>query len=81
MRDALICLLKFRKLNSVKRHFAFVFTDGLFSNLEEKEYIKNNIAFVEEVGVSLFGKGLGFYPKGIKDIFWKYTWTLNPNLF
>ena len=76
MRDALTFLLKFRNLNSVKRHFAFVFTDGLFSNLGEKEHIKNYIAFVEEVGVSLFGKGLGFYLKGIKDICWKYTWTL-----
>ena len=80
LRDALTCLIKFRNLNVAKKHFAFVFTDGLFSNLGEKEYIKNYIAQIEELGVSLFGIGLGFYPKGIKDIFDKCTWTLNPQL-
>ena len=74
------CLLKFRNLNAAKKHFAFLFTDGHFSNLAEKEQIKNYIAQIEESGVSLFGIGLGFYPKGIKDIFGKCIWTLNPNL-
>jgi len=80
LRDALTCLLKFRNLNAAKKHFAFIFTDGLFSNLAEKEHIKNYIAQIEESGVSLFGVGLGFYPKGIKDIFGKCTWALNPHL-
>ena len=80
LRDALTCLLKFRNLNAAKKHFAFVFTDGLFSNLGEKEHIKNYIAQIEESGVLLFGIGLGFYPEGIKDIFGKCTWSLNPNL-
>ena len=80
LRDALTCLLKFRNLNAAKKHFAFLFTDGHFSNLAEKEQIKNYIAQIEESGVSLFGIGLGFYPKGIKDIFGKCIWTLNPNL-
>ena len=80
LRDALTCLLKFRNLNAAKKHFAFIFTDGLFSNLGEKESIKNYIAQIEESGVSLFGIGLGYYPRGIKDIFGKCTWTLNPHL-
>jgi hypothetical protein len=80
LRDPLTCLLKFRNLNAAKKHFAFIFTDGLFSNLGEKEHIKNYIAQIEESGVSLFGIGLGFYPRGIKDIFGKCTWTLNPHL-
>lgn len=80
LRDALSCLLKFRNLNAAKKHFAFLFTDGLFANLGEKEHIKNYIAQIEESGVSLFGIGLGFYPRGIKDIFGKCTWTLNPHL-
>ena len=80
LKDALTCLLKFRNMNAAKKHFAFIFTDGLFSNLKEKDYIKNYIAQIEESGVSLFGVGLGFYPKGIKDIFGKCTWTLNPHL-
>lgn len=80
LRDALTCLLKFRNLNAAKKHFAFLFTDGLFANLGERDHIKNYIAQIEESGVSLFGIGLGFYPRGIKDIFGKCTWTLNPNL-
>ncbi len=80
LTDTLICLLKFRNLNAAKKHFAFIFTDGLFSNLGEKEHIKNYIPQIEESGVSLFGIGLGFYPRGIKDIFGKCSWTLNPHL-
>ena len=72
LRDALTCLLKIRKLNAAKKHFAFLFIDGHFSNLAEKEHIKNYIAQIEESGVSLFGIGLGFYPKGIKDNFGKW---------
>lgn len=90
IRNALTCLLKFRNLNillnlkycdhTAKKHFAFIFTDGVFSNLGEKDHIKNYISQIEESGVFLFGVGLGFYHIGIKDIFGKYTWTLNPNL-
>ena len=49
-------------------------------NKYEQYLIKEKISYAEEFDINLFGIGLGFYPKEIKEIFPKCLWTLSSKL-
>ena len=49
-------------------------------NEKEQILIKDKISYAEEFDINLFGIGLGFYPKEIKEIFSKCLWTLSSKL-
>ena len=79
LKDCVDNLIKLRLLNASKKHFAFILTDGLM-NEKEQILIKDKISYAEEFDINLFGIGLGFYPKEIKEIFSKCLWTLSSKL-
>ena len=40
--------------------------------------LQDYIFFCGECSLEIFGIGLGYYPEGIKNIFNKYIWSINP---
>ena len=64
-------------MNSVKKWYCFVLTDGMFEPNEVYE-IQDYVSFCEESYIDVFGIGLGYYPEGIKKVFSKCLWCLNP---
>ena len=40
-------------------------------NEKEQIFIKDKISYAEEFDINLFGIGLGFYPKEIKEIYFQ----------
>ena len=79
LKDAINTVIKFKTLNTAKKHICIIFTDGLFDSYQKKNY-KDLINYAEECGINIYGIGLGLYPKGISDIFSKCIWCLNPDL-
>ena len=75
--DCLKLVYKLKSMNNVKKYYTFVLTDGMFDQKESEE-IKDYISFCEESSIEVFGIGLGYYPEGIKEIFDKCLWSLNP---
>ena len=75
--DSLQLVYKLKSLNYVKKYYAFVLTDGLFEQ-EEKRILQDYISFCEESCLQIFGIGLGYYPNGIRKIFSKCIWSMNP---
>ena len=59
--------------------FMFVLTDGLFEKGEKERILKAvNNCFLS--GTSIFGIGLGAYPKGIEELFPQVIFAPNPSL-
>ena len=79
LKDSINTIIKFKSLNTAKKHVCLILTDGLF-DLFYKNKLKDNIRYGEECGINFYGIGLGLYPKGISDIFSKCIWCLNPDL-
>ena len=75
--DALKLVYKLKYINNVKKNYAFVLTDGMFDE-GEREKIKDYVSFCEECNLEVFGIGIGYYPEGIKDLFNKCIWSINP---
>ena len=75
--DALKLSYKLKSMNNVKKWYCFVLTDGMFEQNEIDE-IQDYVSFCEESYIDVFGIGLGYYPGGIKKIFNKCLWCLNP---
>ena len=64
-------------MNSVKKYYTFVLTDGMFDQ-KEIDLLQDYVSFCEESSLEIYGIGLGYYPKGIEKIFNKCVWSLNP---
>ena len=75
--DCLQLAYKLKSVNSVKKYYTFVLTDGMFDQ-KESEDLQDYISFCEESSLEVFGIGLGYYPEGIKKIFNKCIWSINP---
>lgn len=75
--DALQLAYKFKSMNNVKKYYIFVLTDGMFEK-NESESLQDYVSFCEECSLEVFGIGLGYYPEGIKNIFNKSIWSINP---
>ena len=75
--DALQLAYKFKSMNNVKKYYTFVLTDGMFEK-DESERLQDYVSFCEECSLEVFGIGLGYYPEGIKNIFNKCIWSINP---
>ena len=75
--DCLKLVYKLKSTNLVKKYYTFILTDGMFEQNESEE-IQDYISFCEESFIEIFGIGLGYYPEGIKKIFNKCLWSLNP---
>lgn len=75
--DAILCAMKLKSTISTKKSFLFVFTDGLYDENEQTS-LKNLILACRESSISVFGIGIGLYPKGIERIFQKCLWSINP---
>ena len=75
--DCLQLAYKLKSINSVKKYYTFVLTDGMFDQKEMDE-LQDFISFCEESSLEVYGIGLGYYPEGIKRIFNKCIWSLNP---
>ena len=75
--DALKLVFKLKSLNSVKRYYTFVLTDGMFDQ-DKLDELQDYVSFCEESSLEVFGIGLGYYPEGITKIFNKCIWSLNP---
>ena len=75
--NALKVSYKLKSMNSVKKWYCFVLTDGMFEQNEVYE-IQDYVSFCEESYIDVFAIGLGYYPEGIKKIFDKCLWCLNP---
>ena len=68
-----------RKIDCI--NYIFVITDGLFSQLEQKN-IKEKIMICENKGINVFGLGVGISPRGIENLFNQIVFSQNPyNLF
>ena len=75
--DALQLAFKLKSMNSVKKYYTFVLTDGMFDQ-KEIDLLQDYVSFCEESSLEVYGIGLGYYPKGIEKIFNKCIWSLNP---
>ena len=75
--DCLQLAYKLKSVNSVKKYYTFVLTDGMFDHKESEE-LQDYVSFCEESNLEVFGIGLGYYPEGIKKIFNKCIWSINP---
>ena len=75
--DALQLAYKLKSMNSVKKYYTFVLTDGMFDQ-NEIDILQDYVSFCEESCLDVYGIGLGYYPEGIKKIFNKCIWSLNP---
>ena len=75
--DALKLVYKLKSLNNAKRNYCFVLTDGMFDQNKSNE-LQDYVSFCEECSLEVFGIGLGYYPEGIKKIFNKCFWSINP---
>ena len=75
--DALQLAFKLKSMNSVKKYYTFVLTDGMFEQ-KELDLLQDYVSFCEESSLEVYGIGLGYYPKGIEKIFNKCIWSLNP---
>ena len=75
--NALKLSYKLKSMNSVKKWYCFILTDGMYEQNEVNE-IQDYVSFCEESYIDVFGIGLGYYPEGIKKIFTKCLWCLNP---
>ena len=78
LKDCLITALKLKSLNLAKKSFTFVLTDGLFDD-EEANDLFNLVSYLEENEISIYGIGLGLFPKKINNIFSKAFWSINTN--
>ena len=63
--DALQLTYKLKSLNSVKKNYIFILTDGLFEK-EDKDILQDYISFCEESGLEIFGIGLDIIQKELK---------------
>ena len=75
--DALQLVYKLKSMNSVKKYYTFVLTDGMFDH-KETEKLQDFVSFCEESSLEVFGIGLGYYPENIRKIFNKCIWSLYP---
>lgn len=75
--DALQLAYKFKSMNNVKKYYTFVLTDGMLEK-DESESLQDYVSFCEECSLEVFGIGLVYYPEGIKNIFNKFVWSINP---
>ena len=75
--SALQLVYKLKSMNNTKKYYTFILTDGMFDK-DESEQIQDYISFLEESYIDVFGIGLGYYPEGIKRLFSKCVWSLNP---
>ena len=48
--------------------------------IEDRELIKDYVSFFKESSIEIYGIGLGYYPNGIRAIFSKCVWSVNPFL-
>ena len=75
--DALQLVYKLKSMNTAKKYYAFVLTDGMMDK-KEMDALQDYVSFCEESAIEVFGIGLGYYPEGIRKIFNKCIWSLNP---
>lgn len=75
--DALQLVYKLKSMNSVKKYYTFVLTDGMFDH-KETEKLQDFVSFCEESSLEVFLIGLGYYPENIRKIFNKCIWSLYP---
>ena len=75
--DCLKLIYKLKSVNNVKKYYTFVLTDGMFDQ-KESEDLQDYISFCEESFIEIYGIGLGYYPEGIKKLFNKCLFCLNP---
>ena len=75
--DALQFVYKLKSMNTTKKYYTFILTDGLMDK-KDMETLQDYISFCEESNLEVYGIGLGYYPEGIKKIFNKCLWSLNP---
>ncbi|KAK8886006.1 hypothetical protein M9Y10_041465 [Tritrichomonas musculus] len=75
--DAILCAMKLKSTIVAKKSFLFVFTDGLYDE-NEQESLKNVLIACREFSISVYGIGIGLYPKRIEKIFQKCVWSINP---
>ena len=77
--SALQMILNLNAMNSCKKHFCFVLTDGLIQNKNIENKTCDLVSMIEESGIKIFGVGLGYYPKNLSRIFSKCFWCPDPN--
>ena len=77
--SALEMVLNLNVMNSAKKHFCYVLTDGLIQNKTIEKKTCDLISMIEQSGIGIFGIGLGFYPKNISKLFSKCFWCPDPN--
>ena len=77
--SALQMIFNLNVLNSCKKHYCFVLTDGLIQNKNIENKTRDLISMIEENGIGIFGIGLGFYPKNLSRLFSKCFWCPDPN--
>ena len=78
LASAIYSAFDLRRLrNSERTSFLFILTDGLFEK-EEQEKIKEYSNYCINSGMTIFGIGLGIYPKGIEKLFPQIIYSQNP---
>lgn len=75
--DALQLVYKLKSMNTAKKYYTFILTDGMMDKKDSDEF-QDYVSFCEESNLEVYGIGLGYYPEGIKKIFNKCIWSLNP---
>ena len=58
--------------------YLFVLTDGLF-DFQEQKHLINIIGMCANIGMNIFGIGVGIYPGLINNIFPQVVFCMNPN--
>ena len=75
--SALQLVYKLKSMNTAKKHYSFVLTNGMMEK-KEMDLLQDYVSFCEESNIEVLGIGLGYYPANIRKIFNKCLWSFNP---
>lgn len=74
--DALQLVYKIKSMNTTKKYYTFVLTDGMIEK-KDMDILQDYFSFCEESTIEVYDIGLEYYPEGIRKIFNKCIWSLN----